>query len=238
MAASVNFTGRLRSLASGEHPVPITVPQTVTHKFLSTISVNTFPCAKDSCAGRHGSRLAASMNNISFASPSIDILQAYYNRIKGVYGDQFPSKPPLKFNYTAEYLPLALETPRNGTLVKVLEYNATMEMVLQGTNVVAGTDHPMHLHGTSFYVVGWGFGNFHKKDPKRYNLMDPPLQNIIAVPKSGWAAVRFQAFNPVWFMHRHLERHLTRGMEMAFIVKNSPNLESQIFPPPSDTSSC
>ncbi|KAK3426130.1 hypothetical protein EUGRSUZ_F02652 [Eucalyptus grandis] len=196
-AASVNFTGRLRSLASGEHPVPITVPQTVTHKFLFTVSVNTFPCVNDSCAGPNGSRLAASVNNISFVSPSISILQAYYYHIKGVFGTRFPSKPPLEFNYTADYLPLAVRTPRNGTEVKVLKYNATVEMVFQGTNVVAGTDHPMHLHGTSFYVVGWGFGNFDKKkDPKKYNLVDPPLQNTIAVPKNGWAAVRFQAFNP------------------------------------------
>ncbi|KAI6691173.1 hypothetical protein NL676_028001 [Syzygium grande] len=225
-AAGVNFTGRLRSLARGDHP--ISVLQNVTHKFLFTVSVNTLPCANDSCAGPNGSCLAASMNNISFVSLSIDILQAYYYRIKGVYGNQFPSKPPLKFNYTADYLPLALETQQNGTEVKVIEYNSTVEMVLQGTNVVAGTDHPMHLHGTSFYVVGWGFGNFDKKkDPKNYNLVDPPLQNTIAVPKNGWAAVRFQAFNPgVWFMHCHLERHLSWGMEMAFIVKNGPTPDS------------
>ncbi|XP_030526129.1 laccase-14-like [Rhodamnia argentea] len=238
--ASVNFTGRLRSLASGEHPVPITVPQTVTHKFLFTISVNTFPCVNNSCDGPNGSRLASSMSNISFVSPSIDILQAYYNGIPGVFGTHFPSKPPHKFDYTADYLPLALQTPRRGTEVKVLEYNATVEMVLQGTNLVGGTDHPMHLHGTSFYVVGWGFGNFDKhKDPKNYNLVDPPLQNTIAVPKNGWTAVRFQAFNPgVWFMHCHIERHLTWGMEMAFIIKDGPTTESQMLPPPPDMPPC
>lgn len=239
-AASVNFTGRLRSLAVGDHPIPLPVPRKLTHKFLFTVSVNTFPCVNDSCAGPNGSRLAASMNNISFESPSIDILQAYYNRIKGVYGTRFPSKPPFKFNYTADYLPLALQTPRHGTEVKVIEYNSTVEIVLQGTNLVGGTDHPMHLHGTSFYVVGWGFGNFDKKkDPKNYNLVDPPLQNTIAVPKNGWAAVRFQAFNPgVWFMHCHLERHLTWGMEMVFIIKNGPTTESQILPPPPDMPPC
>ena len=72
-----------------------------------------------------------------------------------------------------------------------------VEIVFQGTNLVAGTDHPMHLHGYSFYVVGWGFGNFDKnRDPLRYNLVDPPLQNTIAVPKNGWTAIRFKASNP------------------------------------------
>lgn len=44
--------------------------------------------------------------------------------------------------------------------MKVLEYNTAVEIVFQGTDLLAGTDHPMHLHGYSFYVVGGGFGNF------------------------------------------------------------------------------
>ncbi|KAI8531611.1 hypothetical protein RHMOL_Rhmol11G0149800 [Rhododendron molle] len=236
--ASVSFTGRLRSLGSEEHPVH--VPLNISTKLLFTVSVNTLPCANNSCEGPNGTRLSASVNNISFVSPSIDILQAYYKHINGVYGTNFPSYPPLVFDYTADYLPLELELPQNGTEVKVLEYNSTVEIVLQGTNLVAGTDHPMHLHGYSFYVVGWGFGNFDKdKDPLGYNLMDPPLQNTIAVPKNGWAAIRFKANNPgVWFMHCHIERHLTWGMEMAFIVKNGDRPEDRLLPPPPDMPPC
>ncbi|KAJ9675364.1 hypothetical protein PVL29_024345 [Vitis rotundifolia] len=193
--ASVHFTGSLRSLADAEHPC--NVPLNISTKLIYTISLNTFPCANDSCLGPNGTRLATSINNISFQSPTIDILQAYYYNISGVYGDKFPSVPPLVFDFTAEYPPLKYETPRNGTEVRVLEYNSTVEIVFQGTNLLSGTDHPMHLHGYSFYVVGWGFGNFNKnRDPLRYNLVDPPLQNTIAVPKNGWAAIRFKASNP------------------------------------------
>ncbi|PRQ33156.1 putative laccase [Rosa chinensis] len=50
----------------------------------------------------------------------------------------------------------------------VLKYNASVELVLQGTNVLASDNHPVHLHGYSFYVVGSGFGNFNpKQDPTR-----------------------------------------------------------------------
>ncbi|KAF7127905.1 hypothetical protein RHSIM_Rhsim11G0091000 [Rhododendron simsii] len=236
--ASVSFTGRLRSLGSEEHPVH--VPLNISTKLLFTISVNTLPCANNSCEGPNGTRLSASVNNISFVSPSIDILQAYYKHISGVYGVNFPSYPPLVFDYTADYLPVELELPQKGTEVKVLEYNSTVEIVLQGTNLVGGTDHPMHLHGYSFYVVGWGFGNFDKdKDPLGYNLVDPPLQNTIAVPKNGWASIRFKANNPgVWFMHCHLERHLTWGMKMAFIVKNGNRPEDRLLPPPQDMPPC
>ncbi|KAG6774401.1 hypothetical protein POTOM_021754 [Populus tomentosa] len=230
--ASVNFTGHLRSLTDNNHPIH--VPLSISTPLFFTVSVNRFTCANTSC-GVTQSRLAASVNNISFQTPTrMDILRAYYNQINGVYDDHFPDKPPLFFNFTADSIPLIYETPSKGTEVKVLEYNSTVEIVFQGTNVAAGTDHPMHIHGTSFYVVGWGFGNFDKdKDPLRYNLVDPPLQNTITVPKNGWSVIRFKATNPgVWFVHCHLERHMSWGMEMAFIIKNGRGKKAQMLPPP------
>ena len=69
--------------------------------------------------------------------------------------------------------------------VKVLEYNETVEIVFQGTNVLDDSEaHPMHLHGHSFYVIGTGIGNFDEEtDPKGYNLVDPPLVNTVEVPQ-------------------------------------------------------
>lgn len=237
-SSSVNFTGRLRSLASRAHPID--VPMKITQNLLFTISINTLPCANNSCEGPRGLRLAASVNNITFDSPRISILDAYYGRITGVYGDDFPNFPPLLFNFTSTNLSRSLETPLNATEVKVLEFNDTVELVFQGTNLVAGIDHPMHLHGHSFYVVGWGFGNFNRrKDPLRYNLVDPPLQQTIAVPKNGWTAIRFKADNPgVWLMHCHLERHISWGMEAVFITKNGSRPGESILPPPPDMPPC
>lgn len=87
---------------------------------------------------------------------------------------------------------------QQGTRVKVLEYNETVEIVFQGTNVMnSGENHPMHLHGFRFYVVGMGVGNFDNvTDPLTYNLYDPPEANTIPVPKDGWATIRFRASNP------------------------------------------
>ncbi|GFZ09992.1 laccase/diphenol oxidase family protein [Actinidia rufa] len=152
----------------------------------------------------------------------------------------FPVFPPLVFNFTGDSLPLALQTPKKGTQVKFLEFSSTVEIVLQGTNLVAAIDHPMHLHGFSFYVVGLGFGNFDKnKDPLKYNLVDPPFLNTIMVPKSGWVAIRFKANNPgVWFMHCHFERHLTWGMDKVFIVRNGKRPNETLLPPPPDLPAC
>lgn len=89
----------------------------------------------------------------------------------------------------------------------MLEYSSTVEIVFQGTNLVAGSDHPVHLHGFSFYVVGWGFGNFDKdRDPFSFNLVDPPLQNTVAVPVNGWTAIRFKADNPGIPRHYNIVR--------------------------------
>ena len=75
--AADNFTTRIRSLASAEHP--INVPKNITTRIFIAVSVNQILCANASCGGLGGnSRLAASLNNISFVTPSIDILQAYY----------------------------------------------------------------------------------------------------------------------------------------------------------------
>ncbi|KAL0392310.1 UNVERIFIED_CONTAM: Laccase-14 [Sesamum radiatum] len=194
--ASISFTNQLRSLANKQYP--INVPLNSTTKLFFTLSINLRPCAENkTCDGPFQERLLASVNNVSMVLPKIDILQAYYKSIGGVYQTDFPDNPPFTFNFTQNFVPRDLWRPENGTYVNILEYNETVELVFQGTNMVDGIDHPMHLHGHSFYVVGSGLGNFDKdKDPLNYNLVDPPLMETIAVPRNGWTTIRFKANNP------------------------------------------
>ncbi|KAF3789372.1 putative laccase-9 [Nymphaea thermarum] len=236
--AAFNFSQRLRSLASGDHPIE--VPLKVDTHLVYSISVNTFPCPQNSCGGPNGSRFAASINNISFETPQIDILDAYYAGIRGVFRKNFPSSPPYIFNFTADSFPMVLEIPKPGTKVKVLKYGECVELVFQGTNLVAGEDHPLHLHGFSFYVVGSGFGNYDPvKDPLEYNLVDPPFKNTVSVPRNGWVALRFIANNPgVWFMHCHLERHLSWGMDAVFIVRDGEAPDERLLPRPPNMPRC
>ncbi|GMP46171.1 hypothetical protein CsSME_00014430 [Camellia sinensis var. sinensis] len=123
----------------------------------------------------------------------------------------------------------------------MFDYNETVEIVFQGTDVFSGAqNHPMHLHGHSFYVVGSGVGNFdNETDPKSYNLIDPPKLNTIRVPKKGWVTVRFIANNPgVWLWHCHLLRRLTCSMKTVFIVKNGETPHSSMLDPPPSMPSC
>lgn len=194
--AATDFTKQFRSLATKNHPTKVSI-QVDTHLFF-TISVNLLNCSDKPCSGPFGKRFSASFNNISFVMPqSIDILRAYYYKIPKVFEKNFPVKPPKEFNYIGDDLPNEFLTSSYGTKVMVLKYNASVELVLQGTNVLASDNHPVHLHGYSFYVVGSGFGNFNpKEDPLRYNLVDPPKESTVGVPKNGWVAIRFRANNP------------------------------------------
>jgi laccase len=240
VAAASMYTTRLRSLASPEHPVD--VPQDVTTRMFITVSINMMRCPNASCAGPDGNRLASGLNNISFANPSLDILQAYYRNISGYFEENFPNKPPNLFNFTSEALLTDNVTLSDqGTRVKVLDYNETVEITFQGTNVMnSGENHPMHLHGFRFYVVGTGVGNFDNvTDPLTYNLIDPPEANTVPVPKDGWATIRFRADNPgVWYMHCHFDRHMAWGMDTVFIVRNGGTEETSLRGPPAYMPPC
>ncbi|KAJ4761514.1 Laccase [Rhynchospora pubera] len=241
-SAAAAFTDGLRSLASSDHPVD--VPQTVDEHMFITIAVNEVECpVNTTCAGLFGTRFGASLNNASFQSPqSVDILDSYYSSINsGVYTPNFPNQPPVFFNFTGN-IPFNESFTEKSTKVKVLEYNTSVEIVFQGTNLLTGENHPMHLHGHSFFVVGRGFGNFdNQTDPLSYNLVDPPYANTVGVPKNGWTTIRFRAANPgVWFMHCHFDRHNLWGMDTVFITKNGNSTDGSatVLPPPSDKPPC
>ncbi|KAJ0796123.1 putative laccase [Helianthus annuus] len=111
---------------------------------------------------------------------------------------------------------------------------------MQGTTIFGAENHPLHLHGFNFYVVGQGAGNFNSTtDPANFNLVDPVERNTVGVPSGGWVAVRFRADNPgVWFMHCHIEIHLSWGLRMAWAVMDGKLPNQKLLPPPSDLPKC
>lgn len=233
-----NFTKRLRSLATAKFPA--NVPQTVQERFFFTVGLGSAPCpANMTCQGPNGTKFAASVNNVSLALPSTALLQSYFlKKSNGIYTTDFPIKPLNPFNYTG--------TPPNNTLVTnstkvvVLPFNTSVELVLQGTSILGAENHPLHLHGFNFFVVGEGFGNFDpNNDPPKFNLVDPVERNSVGVPSAGWVAIRFLADNPgVWFMHCHFEVHTSWGLKMAWIVLDGPLPNQKLPPPPLDLPKC
>ncbi|KAE8729080.1 Laccase-3 [Hibiscus syriacus] len=113
---------------------------------------------------------------------------------------RLPAFPPAQIDYSGN-VPRGLWQPIKATKLFKLKYRSKVQIVFQDTNIVTVEDHPMHLHGYQFYVVGSGFGNFNPKtDPAKFNLIDPPERNTIGTPPGGWVAIRFEADNPAFLV--------------------------------------
>ncbi|WCJ20491.1 laccase 2 [Euphorbia peplus] len=236
---AANITRRYRRLVNAEFPA--NVPQTVDHNLFFTVGLGTTPCpVNQTCQGpTNATKFAASVNNNSFVLPSIALLESYYfKKSEGVYTTDFPRFPPNPFNYTG--VVTNVSNVLQGTKVVVLPFNASVELVMQDTSILGIESHPLHLHGYNFYVVGQGFGNYDPiNDPKSYNLVDPVELNTVGVPSGGWVAIRWFADNPgVWFMHCHIDVHLSWGLDMAWIVLDGQLPNQKLPPPPSDLPKC
>ena len=152
---------------------------------------------KQNCQAINNGVMAASMNNISFNRPKLSILEAYYRKINGSYTEDFPDAPSKLYDFVygaPNKIPYDTQS-LNGTRTKVLDYGSKVQLILQDTGIVNTENHPMHLHGHSFYVIGYGTGNYNPQTAK-FNLVDPPYMSTVAVPVGGWAAIRFVADNP------------------------------------------
>ncbi|KAL5580955.1 hypothetical protein UlMin_013397 [Ulmus minor] len=234
-----NFSSKFRSLANAKFPA--NVPQTVQKHFFFTVGLGTNPCPKNqTCQGPNNrTKFAASINNVSFALPTVALLQAhFFGKSNGIFTTDFPSVPLQPFNYTGTSPNNTIVS--NGTKAVVLPYNTSVEFVLQGTSILGAESHPLHLHGFNFFVVGQGFGNFDpNKDPAKFNLVDPAERNTFGVPSGGWVAIRFLADNPgVWLMHCHFDIHLSWGLRMAWVVQDGKLPNQKLPPPPSDLPKC
>ncbi|CAA2953602.1 laccase-3-like [Olea europaea subsp. europaea] len=231
------FTSQIRSLAMQNGQVPTQIDENL----FFTVGLGLINCMPGPrCQGPNNTRFAASMNNVSFVLPRrTSLLQAYYQNIPGIYTTDFPPVPPVIFDYTGN-VSRALWQPRKATKLYKLKFGSRVQIVLQDTAIVTTEDHPIHLHGYHFYVVGQGFGNFNpNRDTVRFNLIDPPVRNTINVPVGGWAVIRFVADNPgVWLMHCHIDSHLTWGLAMSLLVENGPGELQSFEAPPPDLPPC
>lgn len=234
------FSAKLRSIATSQFPCK--VPKKIDKRVITTISLNLQDCpANRTCKGYNGKRYFASMNNQSFVRPSISVLDSYYRNLKPHgYSLDFPERPPKSFDYSGVDPVTENMNTEFGTRLLALPHGTNLEIVFQDTGFLNVENHPIHVHGHNFFIVGMGLGNYNvSNDPANYNLVDPPERNTVGVPKGGWAAIRLKADNPgVWFIHCHLEEHTSWGLAMAFIVKDGSAASECLLPPPEDFPSC
>ena len=74
-----------------------------------------------------------------------------------------------------------------------------------------GMDHPFHLHGHYFYVLG---------NPEALNLADPPQKDTVNIPAHGSLVLQWRATNPgKWFFHCHIQWHVETGMARVIEIE-------------------
>ncbi|KAF9343338.1 ferroxidase fet3 [Mortierella sp. AD094] len=108
----------------------------------------------------------------------------------------------------------------------ILNHNDEIELIIN--NADAG-NHPFHLHGHVFQLVGRSDGFYDGSTPyPYYNSTNPLRRDTVYVPSLTNAAIRFKASNPgVWLFHCHIEWHLQAGLAVTFI--EAPDVMQQVL---------
>ncbi|CAI0397290.1 unnamed protein product [Linum tenue] len=158
------------------------------------------------------------INNVSLSLPPTPYLGSIKHGLKAAF-DQSPPPESFANGYNIMVPPVNPNTT-TGNGVYEIEFNTTVDVILQNANALAANTseiHPWHLHGHDFWVLGYGEGRFEEGDEKMFNLKNPPLRNTAVIFPYGWTALRFVADNPgVWAFHCHIEPHLHMGMGVVF----------------------
>lgn len=112
-----------------------------------------------------------------------------------------------------------------------------VELILIDEGNTYNANHPFHLHGHAFRVIGMDrlgentsvriVKNLDNNGKLRRNLKNAPLKDSVTVPDGGYTIIRFHATNPgYWLFHCHLEFHVEVGMALIFKIG-----EHSQFPP-------
>jgi iron transport multicopper oxidase len=133
----------------------------------------------------------------------------------------------------------------NGTPVSNLPVNSNAISVQSGKLIeikIINKDpgeHPFHMHGRSFWVVGKG-NTANVNDITPVKTINPLRRDTFTVPPCninandecidvGYTTIRFIADNPgVWILHCHIEWHIQSGLTMT-IVEGADKLKNKVF---------
>ncbi|TBU24763.1 multicopper oxidase [Dichomitus squalens] len=87
-------------------------------------------------------------------------------------------------------------------------------------------DHPFHLHGQKFWIVGQGDGRF---QGQTINNTLPMLRDTLVIPAYTHAVLRFTGDNPgFWAFHCHIQWHMSAGLLFQLNVLPSESAKFDI----------
>lgn len=88
-------------------------------------------------------------------------------------------------------------------------------------NSAIALNHPIHLHGHDFWVVGQESTAF---DASTFTptLVNTPRRDVATLPSGGYLAIAFRTDNPgSWLMHCHIAWHASQGLALQFVERES-----------------
>ncbi|KAL5273378.1 hypothetical protein ACFFRR_000234 [Megaselia abdita] len=169
-----------------------------------------------------GGVFTARINKISGTSPTVSVTHAkdyiqdnYFCNKTSLKNDGLDCESSLcKCRHT-------INLPRN-TFCEIFMVN---EMTIQ---------HPMHLHGFIFRVVGAGkLSAEERKDIQNVDYAKPfprrqegaPLVDVVQLPSTGYTIIWVYTNNSgYWLFHCHIEGHMLAGMQLLFKVGEAKDM--------------
>ncbi|RHZ67408.1 hypothetical protein Glove_301g23 [Diversispora epigaea] len=146
--------------------------------------------------------------DVEFKKDSKGITRSYVNGSSYIADEEYPT---LKKVYDGVH-----EFSRCENIYQLHKKGEVIDVVFINKDY---REHPFHLHGHSFWILGWGkddgkFESWYKK----LNTFDPIQRDTSTLPEYGWIWLRFTADNPgIWGCHCHIEWHLGAGLLVQFL---------------------
>ncbi|KAH8293300.1 hypothetical protein KR018_012343, partial [Drosophila ironensis] len=122
---------------------------------------------------------------------------------------------------------------------------AVVELIIVDEGFQFYANHPFHLHGNAFRVMGLERLGENVtiemiKQLDQFNLLkrnfdNPPVKDTVTIPDGGYTIIRFEASNPgYWLFHCHIEFHAEIGMALVIKVGD----DDQMVPVPENFPTC
>ncbi|CAF0839099.1 unnamed protein product [Rotaria sp. Silwood1] len=160
------------------------------------------------------------LNNVTYSSDAINVR----NKAISMNAMKSDKMLPLLYQMVANSASLGIPSPiitndnplpviqSDGSGHYLVPYQAVVDILLENTDE---GEHPFHLHGHSFWIISTS------DNPQAEQLYRGAYiqRDVVSVPASGWAKIRFLANNPgAWLFHCHIEWHMSAGLILAFLV--------------------
>ncbi|KAG2187386.1 hypothetical protein INT44_005072 [Umbelopsis vinacea] len=146
--------------------------------------------------------------SMRFGKNKENVLRGFLNNVTF---NNHPNSPTLLNMWSVQ------DSLSGDNLIYHIEEPQYIQLVIQGTPT--GNEHPFHLHGQEFYLMGTGTGTYnYTKHEYLLNYVNPVRRDVATIPPRGWAIIRFYAHPGVWFFHCHMDWHLEAGLAVQFVV--------------------